>query len=142
MDGLGGESLSLMLLGGTKISPEFFSLTSWIFVKVNMKVQENPWRYEFETRFVLAGFLLLMLLPSRIFCFPFHACFLSFAFLPGLLFSFFPLYLGVVFHSHHGARKLMKGAGRHQHFPTIREVQPDSCLFVHLDELIQQYLPT
>ena len=30
-----------MLLGGTKISPEFFSLTSWIFVKVNMKVQQK-----------------------------------------------------------------------------------------------------
>lgn len=91
---------------------------------------------------MLAGFLLFMLFPSRIFFSPFHACCFAFVFLPGLLFSFFPLYLGVAFHSHHGAWKLMKGAGRHQHFPTIREVQPDSCLFVHLDELIQQYLPT
>lgn len=142
MDGLRRREFEFDAFGRDKNLSGIFSLTSWIFVKVNMKVQENPWRYEFETRFVLAGFLLLMLLPSRIFCFPFHACFLSFAFLPGLLFSFFPLYLGVVFHSHHGARKLMKGAGRHQHFPTIREVQPDSCLFVHLNESIQQYLPT
>ena len=124
------------------------SLTSWIFVKVNMKVTTKiHGDMNFETRIVFSQvFFYLCWNSFQDFLFPFPrgVVFLSFL-LPGLLWtSFFPLDLGVVWkiHTKWCPRKLMKGAGRHQHFPTIREVQPDSCLFVHLNELIQQYLPT
>ena len=144
MDGLGGQSLSLMLFGGKKSLRNFkphimdfrkseHESTTKFHGDMNLRLEELCFR-RFSSIYAE--------IPSRMFfCFPFHVELFFFRFLlPGLLWtSFFPLDLGVVWKIHTMVRwKLMKGAGRHQHFPTIREVQPDSCLFVHLDELIQQ----